>query len=111
MNKKFVVLGILAVLMLLTISLASAINTQTNVEKKESPLYKIRTKLAIGEKISQIFQNIKIKFLGERLFLIPFQWLKNVLDPYEGILYTSDEGGKLCTAYTLSGCGPPNRCP
>ncbi|HEY0089047.1 MAG TPA: hypothetical protein VGB37_09390 [Candidatus Lokiarchaeia archaeon] len=59
--------------MLVTISFASAINSNTtNVEKKESPLYRIRTRLAIGEKIGQIFKNIKTKFLGDRMFFLPF---------------------------------------
>ena len=70
MNKKILLVSSIAVFMLLFISFASAINTNnTNTERKESPLYKIRTRLAIGEKISQIFENIKTKFLGERIFL------------------------------------------
>ena len=75
MKKKLVILGISAVLMLVTISFASAINTNTatTIEKTESPLYKIRTSLAIKEKIGQILENIKTRFIGERLFFIPFR--------------------------------------
>ena len=73
MNKKILIISILAVLMLVTISLASATNTNTtNTEKKESPLWTIRTKRAISEKINNIIENIKTKFLGERIFFLPF---------------------------------------
>ena len=80
MNKKILSLNILAVSMLVTISFASAINTNTtiNVQKKESPLYGIRTKLAIGEKISDIIKNIRTKFLGERIFFLPIQRLSKI---------------------------------
>ena len=77
-KKKILIISILSVFILGAISFASAINSNitTNVENKESPLYRLRTRLAIGEKISQIFENIKTSFLGERIFFIPFQWLK-----------------------------------
>ena len=63
--KKIAIIGFLITLMLLTISFATAINTNnsTNFEKKESPLFKVRTKLAIGEKIANIFKLIKIRHL------------------------------------------------
>ena len=61
--------------MLLTISFASAINTNTtDFEQKESPLYKIRTKRAIGEKITNIVENFRTKFLGERIYFLPPQF-------------------------------------
>ena len=78
MNKRILILGILAVLMLVTISFASALNTKTSdVEKKESPLYRIRTRLAVGEKIGQILENIKVKLFGGRIFFVPFKFLLN----------------------------------
>jgi len=74
MNKKILSISILAVLMLVAISYATAINT-TNVEKKESPLFRIRTRQAVTERIGKIIETIKTKFLGERIFFIPFKWL------------------------------------
>ena len=58
MNRKITCISIAAVLMLVTISYATALNT-TDVEKKASPLFKIRTNRAITEKISSIIENIK----------------------------------------------------
>ena len=74
--KKVVTISILVVFMIVAISYATALST-TNTEKKESPLYGLRTRLAIGEKISNIVENIKTKFLGNRIFFLQFQWLKN----------------------------------
>ena len=79
MNKKLVVVSILAVFTLVAISFASAVNTNTtnDIKKKESPLYKIRTSRAIGENLLKIIEYLKTKFLGDRIFFLPFQWLKN----------------------------------
>jgi hypothetical protein len=78
MNKKILAISVLAVLMLVTITYASAISSNTTpVKKKESPLFKIRTKLAIGERLQNLRENIKAKFVGERIFFLPFEWLKN----------------------------------
>jgi hypothetical protein len=82
MNKKILFGSILAVLMLVAISYATALGT-TNVEKKESPLYRIRTRQAINEKVSEIIKDIKAKFFGERIFFLNFQpvkWLLNLDD-------------------------------
>jgi len=98
MNKKILLVSILAVFMLLTISFASAVTTNTTkTERKESPLYSIRTRQAIREKISNIIENIKAKFLGERIFFLPVHWLRNsdLPDPYE------TEFGKTCESLTL----------
>jgi len=74
MKKKIVIISILTVLFLISVTMASAINTaDIKKEKKESPLYKIRTNRAISEKI----QKLKTKFFGERLFFLPFQLFKN----------------------------------
>ncbi|HEY0087970.1 MAG TPA: hypothetical protein VGB37_03955 [Candidatus Lokiarchaeia archaeon] len=80
MNKKILLVSILSILMLVTISFASAINTENlnEVKNKESPLFKIRTRSAIGEKIGHIIKNIKAKFIGERIFFLPFQWLRSL---------------------------------
>jgi len=69
MNKKIMIGSILAVLMLVAISFSSAAvsNQPNDVEKKKavSPLFGIRTKDAIGKKLS----SLKAKFLEERVFL------------------------------------------
>jgi hypothetical protein len=70
MKKKVVAISILAVFMIVAISYATAVNT-TNVEKKESPLFGIRTRRAINEKITDIIENIRTKFLGGRMFFMP----------------------------------------
>jgi hypothetical protein len=72
MKKKVVVISILAVLMLVAISYATAVNS-TNVEKKESPLYRLRTRQAIGEKINIIIKIVKTKLLEGRIFFLPSQ--------------------------------------
>jgi hypothetical protein len=72
MNKKILVLSLLGVLMLVSISFVSSAEVNTYVEKKESPLYGIRTRRAITENIEKIVKNIKTKFLGERVFWIPY---------------------------------------
>jgi hypothetical protein len=71
MKKKVVAISILAVLMIVAISYATAVNT-TNTEKKESPLYGLRTRRAITDKIGTILENIKTKFLGDRIFFLPY---------------------------------------
>lgn len=81
MNKKLLLVSILAVLTLVAISFASAINsTTTNTKKKESPLFGIRTRLAIGERLQDLKETIKTRFVGERVFFLPFQLLTNEED-------------------------------
>jgi hypothetical protein len=72
MKKKILLVSILATFMLVAISYATAVNTTNSVDKKESPLYGIRTRRAIEEKISKIVENIKTNFIGERIFFLPF---------------------------------------
>ena len=77
MKKITLLAGILLAFMLVTISFASAINTNvTNTERKESPLYKFRTRQAISEKLDYIIENIKTRFIGGRLFFVPIKLLK-----------------------------------
>jgi uncharacterized membrane protein len=67
MKRKIIIGSILAAFLLMTISIVSVVGTTINNEKKESPLYRIRTKRAITEKI----ENICANFLqGNRLLLI-----------------------------------------
>ncbi len=79
MNKKLITISILAVLTLVGISLTSAVTTTKDNERKESPLYGIRTKLAIGEKLENLRANIEAKFTVGRVFWIPLQWQRNDL--------------------------------
>jgi len=80
MKKKILLVSILAVFILLSISYASAVNTNSikNNEKKESPLFTIRIRRAIGEKIGNIISNVKARFLGDRIFFRPIQFLLNL---------------------------------
>jgi len=64
---------LLVTTIILTVSIATAISTKKTQRENESPLYKIRTKTAIKEKI----QNIKTRFYGERIFFLPFLLNKN----------------------------------
>ena len=72
MKTKLLIICFAAVFMLVAISYATAINN-SNARAKESPLFKIRTRISINEKIGNIIEQIKVKFLGERVFFIPFR--------------------------------------
>ena len=76
MNKQMFVVSIIAVFLLISISFSTAVSSTTD-ENKETPLYRIRTRRAIGEKLEKIGDYIKTKFIGTRLFFIPFQWITN----------------------------------
>jgi len=79
MNKKILIISILAVFMLVAISFASAVSSNSTDEKRESPLFRVRTRRAIGERLEELKENIKARFVGERVFFLPFQWLKNLI--------------------------------
>ena len=98
MNKKILLFSILAVFMLLAISFSSAVSSYTTkvVEKKESPLFGIRLKKKIGDKLEDLKAAIKAKFIGERLFFLPFQCLRNREE-----FSVRDRYAKLTFAYTL----------
>lgn len=73
MNKKILIVSILAVFTLVAISFASAVSTQTaNTTKKESPLFGVRTRRAIGDRLKELKENIKAKYVCERLVFLPF---------------------------------------
>ena len=77
MNKKILVVSIFAVFMLLAIAFASTVTSDTSKpNQKESPLYGIRTRRAIKEKIGEMLR----RFVGERVFFLPFQWLRNKIE-------------------------------
>ena len=113
MNKKILIVSILVVFTLVAISFASAINTTTPVKKKESPLYGIRTRRAIGERLGKIIDYIKTRFLGDRIFFLPFQWLRDIIDDYQQP-YTKGEtcyGPKMpCTSGTQWTCVDTDDC-
>jgi len=74
MNKKIIIISILAVLMLMAISFVTAVGTKKTEEKKESPLFGIRTQRAVNVNIpiskEKIF-NIVANFLKNRIFIVP----------------------------------------
>ena len=94
MKKKIMIGSILAVSMLVAISLsAAAVSNQSNtVEKKKtvSPLFGIRTKDAIGEKLS----SLRAKFLGERIFLNIKPLIQNIVNK---ALPSCDNSLSCCT--------------
>ena len=74
MNKKIMIVSILSVFMLLAIAFASTVTSDTSKpSRKESPLFGIRTRKAIREKIGDLMR----RFVGERVFFLPFYWLRN----------------------------------
>jgi len=105
--KKIAIFAMLVILLILMVSMSTAISTKENQENKESPLYKIRTKNAIKEKI----QTIKTRFFGDRLFFLPFR-LKpsfsrdNLLGKEHSILPTGNCACTLaCTHQVTVLCG------
>ena len=76
MNKKIIIGVILASFIMIGLTMASALDTnskekQKKLEKIDSPLFKIRTNIFIKEK-NQDSENIAHKFLSKRIFLIPY---------------------------------------
>lgn len=74
MKKKILIISLLSVFMLLAIAFASTVTSNTPIPpKKDSPLFGIRTRWAIREKMGDFIR----KFVGEQLFFLPFQWIRN----------------------------------
>jgi len=70
MDKKIYIISVITVFFLLVISFASAINSDTlEPIRKESPLFRIRIKRVVREKV----ENFVTRFIGERVFFLPFQ--------------------------------------
>ena len=79
-------MSFIAVFILISISFSTALSSNTNNdENKESPLYRIRTRRAIGERIIELKEIIKTKFIGQRL---------NEKTDWGG--YTEDVSGNTC---------------
>ena len=68
MNKKLIIGCVGIIFLFATMSIVSAINTNQVKEKKESPLFGLRTNGAISEKMGEIKEKIKTNYI-ERLFL------------------------------------------
>ncbi len=98
MNKKILVFGALAALMLVTISFASAVTTQTQNKRKDSPLFNIR---------STKVKNIVTTFLHrDRIFLLP-NLLQRLLSPGDSskpheVTMWKGNSGNLCCQYETS---------
>ena len=73
MGKRMEIIGILIVIMLVSISCVSAINSAQNFEKKESPIFEVRTKQANYENSNK---DIDIKYIGKNQFFLPFPVLE-----------------------------------
>ena len=98
MKRKFLICSVLAILMLVTISYASVISANDTVERKESPLYKIRTIKAIGERLEDIREIIKSRFIEDKIFFLPFQFLKKEINENSGFTLLAP------SCYYTSGC-------
>jgi len=72
MSKKLLLISLLAVLMLVSLSFISSALVIKDFERKESPLYQIRTKKTISENVEEIVNKLNARFLGERIFFLPF---------------------------------------
>ena len=100
MNRKLYVMGIAVVFMLIAISFVSVVGSsgvKTVVGKKESPLYGIITEQAIGERLQGLKGNLKAKFVGERVFFLPFPWHKSKeLPSVRGRLQLKTIGFTVC---------------
>jgi hypothetical protein len=104
MKKKLWIFSILTVLALVVISFTTVVSSNTTtIAKKETPIFKIRTKLAIGEKL----QNIKTEFIGNRVFFLPLQFLGDKDDLSPQILL---EHKCMITWYTTpTACWSPSK--
>jgi hypothetical protein len=80
MKRKLIIGSILAVFLIMTTSIGSVMGSETkNTETKESPLWKVRTRQAITEKIGNIIESIRTSFVsGDRAIFVPlFENIRN----------------------------------
>lgn len=80
MNKKILVVSILVVFTFVAISFATAVTTNTQTTQKESPLFGIRKRQAIREQLQDLKESIKARFIGDRLFFLPFEFIDRITD-------------------------------
>jgi len=97
MKKKILIFVILSIFMLVSITFASAIQTQNAVNKKKiSPIFKIRIQNALNkQERREIVKNFLSNFLEGRVFYIPF---KDLLDPKKPKPLTLAKGCTMRTA-------------
>ena len=79
MENKIKILGVLAICMLVTLSLTTVVSSNKTKDTKESPLYKIRAKRVISERLTNLIEQIKTKFIGDRMFFNLLEWFKTGL--------------------------------
>ena len=73
MKKIILIVGTISILMLLTTSFVSVVGSNPATrESKESPLFKVRAQKALSIKLGNILEQIKTRFLGERIYMVPF---------------------------------------
>lgn len=100
MNRKIIIGSILVIFTIIAVSFASAAFVQTKaIEKKVSPLYKIRTDSAIDEKI----RNLKFNFLRNRILIMPNLITRQQQTPRDIL------GNKGCS-YKSAGCTQFGTC-
>jgi hypothetical protein len=111
MNKKISTIGIAAILML-AMSIITAVGSDIDEdEKKESPLYAIRMNLEIRDKIDIIFNSVKTRFLGNRIFFIPHTSLIKGFDNLVRYRLVSEEKGCPDKGTTDLPCSLPETIP
>ena len=108
-KRLFFIMLLVAILVFISFSTIVSSMSDNDVKIKDSPLYMIRTNNAIGKKLSQIFENIKTKFLGESMFFIFINHGKWI---HDRIFYFTEDNfckknymvtsPKLCTSECLA---------
>lgn len=98
MKKKIVIGCIGIIFMLAMISMVSAISTQKIIQKKESPLFTIRTNNAVQKNMA----NLKTRFVGKKIFFLP-------IIPNNECMSLRDKFSKE-TSGSQHTCGTSNTC-
>ena len=82
MKWKIWAVSMLAIFMLIAISFSTSVSSNiiNSIEKKESPLYQIRTRQAISDRIVEIVEEIKTRFLGERIYFLNFRPIRRLFN-------------------------------
>jgi len=80
-----------AALISVAISFAITANSnKTTIKKKESPLFRIRTKRAIREQL----KDLTSRFIRQRIFFLPFQWIIKIENSHH-LMYSEYPKGYL----------------
>ena len=105
MKKKLLLFCIVAMVMFVSLTVGSVVFAEKTSNTFFSPLYNIRTKKAVNnEKIFNIKDGLKIKFLHNRQFFIPVKLLK--IHKSLEVVYNSctDCGVNTCWGTSCSRC-------